>query len=112
MSKELIITFSIIGGLLLLGIIIFLSVFFSQHKKNKNEKENINKIFLLLGGKDNILSLSAKGSRLSFSLKDKSKFDESGIKNLGITSIIYMSNKITIVIGSLSQDIEKAYLAR
>ncbi len=112
MSKELIITLSIIGALLLLGIIIFLYFYLSKHKKSKQEKENVNKIFSLLGGKENILSLSAKGSRLSFTLKDKDKFDEAGIKNLGITSIIYMSNKITIVIGSLSQDIEKAYLSK
>lgn len=97
-------------GIVLIGLIIFLLIITSNKKKINNVNKDVSKIISLLGGMENISSLNARGSRLTFTLNNKDLFDEQGLKNLGITSIIYMSNKITIVSGSISQDVEKAYL--
>lgn len=78
-----------------------------EHKFIQNRKTANNEMILSLGGNDNILSASAKGSRLSLVLNDYSIINEARLKELGVSSIIKMSNKITLVIGSEAQDILK-----
>lgn len=101
--------------LIVLCIIAFLGaitcvIYLINKKSKKNSSYSlISGIFESLGGKENIKELYSKGSRLTFILYDKEKLNEPQLKNLGITSIIYMSNKTTIIIGSLAQDIEKAF---
>ena len=51
-----------------------------------------------LGGKENIIEVSATGSRLSIKLNDLSLIDEAKLKENGVTSILKMSNKITLVV--------------
>ena len=51
-----------------------------------------------LGDKDNIKEVSAVGSRLSVSLLDNEKIDREKLKELGVSSILVMSNKVTLVI--------------
>ncbi len=99
----------IFSTLLVIIILGFIINYLHKKKKNQNNINLINEIFISLGGKENIEELTSKGSRLYFKLKDNTLFNEEKIKNLGVTSIIKMSSKTTIVIGSIAQDIEKAY---
>ncbi len=89
-------------------VLLILAILFSVLKKRKNKSNTsklIENVILALGGKDNIIEINSKGSRVSVKLNDPSKFDENLFKEIGITSIIYMSNKITFVAGSLANDI-------
>ena len=51
-----------------------------------------------LGGKDNIISIEVVGSRLSLVVKDKNRFDRQKLGDLGVSSILVMTTKITLVI--------------
>ena len=51
-----------------------------------------------LGGQDNIVSSEAFGSRLSIILTDKTKMNKDTLKSLGVSSVIEMSNKVTLVL--------------
>ena len=50
-----------------------------------------------LGGKDNIVEASATGSRLSIQIKNTELINRELLTNLGVTNIVMMSNKITLV---------------
>ena len=79
-------------------------------KKNgfKKERETKNNdIIIALGGRDNIVSVNSAGSRLSLVLKDYSLMQDDKLKELGVSSIIKMSSKVTLVIGKDAQDIVK-----
>ena len=65
--------------------------------KNNNTLNGDNFIFAL-GGKDNILSFSSNGSRLSIELKNYDLLREDKLNEMGVNSIIKMSNKIVLVI--------------
>lgn len=59
-----------------------------------------------LGGKENILEHSLNGSRLTLSLTDYNAVNEIKLNELGVDSVIKMSNKIILVI---KDDISKIY---
>ena len=90
------------GGVVL--IIIIVLAILALKKRNKAIKAepvvvvNDNEIFAALGGKDNIISHSLNGSRIVLELKDYSSVDEKALNDLGVASVIKMSNKITLVI--------------
>lgn len=67
-------------------------------KKRKVKQIDSSVWLIALGGNENILSIEAKGSRLSLQLKDKEKMDKVTLTNLGVKSIIEMSNKIVLVL--------------
>lgn len=81
----------------------------SKNKKKKEGNELCEKIILNLGNKENIKTIEAKGSRLVVSLLDSSKMNEEELKNLGVTSILKMSNKITLVLGNISLEVVEFY---
>lgn len=84
-------------GLILLTVLCIFLTGFSKKKKVKN-KETIYGLFLeAIGGKENIISSSAKGSRLSLVLKSY-ELDEKKLEAAGVSSSIRMSNKITFVV--------------
>lgn len=60
--------------------------------------ERSNGILEALGGKENILEHSLTGSRLTLSLTDYSLVNEEKLNQLGVDSVIKMSNKIILVI--------------
>lgn len=83
-----------------LGIVIYLIV------SNKKEKSNNSGVWLLaLGNKENIKEVSAVGSRLTVNLEDKEKIDRVKLKELGVSSVLVMSNKITLVIEGKAEKI-------
>ena len=85
-------------------LITLLSIFVFNKKKNVEVKEEVkidedsSKWLKALGGIDNIIDSSARGSRLTINLKDTSIVDDLTLKNLGVTSIVKMSDKIILVI--------------
>ena len=83
------------GGVVLLGIIISLIIIFSR--KNKKPKVDNSKWIEALGGKENLISVSATGSRITLNLKDKEKIDREKLTEYGVKSVITMSNKVTLV---------------
>lgn len=50
------------------------------------------------GGKENIVSSEAYGSRLVVVLNDKVLMNKDALKELGVTNFIEMSNKITLLL--------------
>lgn len=98
-----------IATLLILAIIIPIIIVSKKRNKIKNEESNKkqNATFLdIFGGEDNIISCEAKGSRLVLVLNDYSKLDEERLKDNGVTSLIKATNKVTLIIGEKSKDLE------
>ena len=94
------IVMAVVFFLAALGIVIYLIV------SNKKEKTNNSGVWLLaLGNKENIKEVSAVGSRLTVSLEDKEKIDRVKLKELGVSSVLVMSNKITLVIEGKAEKI-------
>lgn len=91
------------GCLVLVAILVFLVIFFGKRKKNPIVDESA--WLTALGGKDNINNVSAIGSRINLSLKDKEKIDREKLTNLGVNSVLVMSNKVTLVIANNAVDI-------
>ena len=91
------------GCLVLVAILVFLIIFFGKRKKNPIVDESA--WLTALGGKDNINNVSAIGSRINLSLKDKEKIDREKLTNLGVNSVLVMSNKVTLVIANNAVDI-------
>ena len=89
-----------IGVAVLILIAILLIVLLSKKKKKISKQDAIidaNEWLNALGGKENIIEKSATGSRLVLKLDDVNKIDEAKLKELGVTNILKMSNKITLV---------------
>ena len=93
----------IIGGVLLLTSAIILLIAFLRKKKGPSLKED--DWLIALGGKDNIKEVTAIGSRLSINLIDKEIIDKDKLKQLGVTSVLVMSNKVTLVIEGKAEEI-------
>ena len=93
----LIILFIVAGLVVIIGVVLL--VYFLVHKK-KNHKVIIdnNVWFLALGNKENIKEISGVGSRLTIKLVDKDKIDREKLKELGVSSVLVMSNKVTLVV--------------
>ena len=92
-----------IGAAVVIGFLIFLIRHFIKHRKPPKIDESA--WLLALGNKDNIVSIVAIGSRINLSLKDKEKIDREKLKELGVSSVLTMSNKITLVVENRAQEI-------
>ena len=91
-----------LGVAILIIVAIVLIVIFSKRKKQpKINKQDVvidtNEWLEALGGRENILEKSAVGSRLVLKLNDVEKINEEKLKELGVSNILKMSNKITLV---------------
>ena len=76
--------------------------------KKKEVKVEIpsNEWILAFGDVSNIESVFSHGkSRLSIKLKDETKLDKQKIEELGVSSIIKMSDKFTLVIENKAEEI-------
>ena len=71
----------------------------SKKNKDKNINSTYDEILLNLGGKENIVDMTARGSRLSIVLKDNSLLNIDALKNIGVEGVIVMTSKVTLVIG-------------
>ena len=94
-SPVLIGVFIAVGVLIIAGIVLF----FVLKKKGGTKKVAVDsEWFDALGGKENIKEATAVGSRLSLKLNDKEQINRDKLKELGVSSILVMSNKVTLVI--------------
>ena len=84
-----------VAVVLVVGLVI-LFVFLAKKKKNPTFKGD--DWLVALGGKENIKEVMAVGSRLSLYLNNKDNIDRDRLKELGVSSILVMSNKVTLVI--------------
>lgn len=88
------------------GIIIsVVALIIVLNRKKKNPKVVDTDWFLALGGKENIKEATAVGSRLNLSLVNKENIDREKLKELGVSSVLTMSNKVTLVIEGQAEKI-------
>lgn len=84
-------------------------------KKSANKPEVIKKeyqsssIFEALGGKENVLSHQKVGSRIVLTLQNYDAVDENKLNELGVDSVIKMSNKITLVTKGDAESLYKLF---
>ena len=97
-NDPLMISLIIVGGLVFLIAIFLLVYFLFIKKRNKKVVVDNNIWFLALGNKENVKEIRGIGSRLTLKLVDKNKIDREKLKELGVTSILTMSDKVTLVI--------------
>lgn len=101
-------TFGVSLGAILILIAIFFTLRYFKKKKEikinveeKHKKDIVfqdeNELFDLFGGRDNIVNVELKGSRLNIELKDTSLFKKEDIKNYFIENILIMSNKVVLI---------------
>ncbi len=101
-------TFGVSLGVILILLAIFFTLRYFKKKKEtkisveeKYKKDIVfqdeNELFDLFGGRDNIVNVELKGSRLNIELKDTSLFKKEDIKNYFIENILIMSNKVVLI---------------
>ena len=96
-NPAVIIAIAVVAALLVVGCAVLLIL---RSKSNKTSKAKVSDSEWIdaLGGQNNILEASAIGSRLSVKLNDKEIINRDKLKELGVSSILVMSNKVTLVI--------------
>ncbi|MCF0108106.1 MAG: PTS transporter subunit EIIB [Bacilli bacterium] len=67
-------------------------------KKEQLNKTSDDEWLVALGGKENIKEASAMGSRLTVVLNDQELLNQDKLKELGVSNIMTMSNKVILVI--------------
>lgn len=90
-------------ALALVGVIVItivLILLLSKRGKKKEQPQIAEKSLWIdaLGGEENIISSEAYGSRLVVVLKDKTLMNREGLKVLGVTNFMEMSDKITLLL--------------
>ena len=105
---EWIIAISLAALILLTVGVLFIVNLVNKNKFVEERKEKNLEIVEALGGRDNIISFKGVGSRLSLVLNDYSLVQDEKLKELGVSSILKMSNKITLVIGKDVEEIVKS----
>ncbi|HBF68088.1 MAG TPA: hypothetical protein DDW20_02050 [Firmicutes bacterium] len=88
-----------VAALIFISVLILFIVVMVKNKKNKVIKSPLpdNQILEALGGKDNVINATLIGSRLNLVLKNYDVVNENQLNNLGVDSVIKMSNKIILV---------------
>ena len=96
-NPAVIIAIAVVAALLVVGCAVLLIL---RSKSNKTSKAKVSDSEWIdaLGGQNNILEASAIGSRLSVKLNDKEIINRDKLKELGVSSVLVMSNKVTLVI--------------
>ena len=112
MDEKLIILFIIIGAVVALGLIVLVIFLVNKSRTNNkklNQAKQDEKLIEGLGGENNIESIvSVVGSRLSVKLFDAELLKRDLLKEAGITSVIVMSNKVTLVIENRAKELSKS----
>lgn len=95
-------TLIIVGAVIVVASIVLVILLTRRNKKNRfNDGDWI----IALGNKENIKEITATGSRLSLNLVDKEIIDREKLKKLGVSSILVMSNKVTLVIEDKAEQV-------
>lgn len=112
MDEKLIILFIIIGAVVALGLIVLVIFLVNKSRKKSKKLSQAKQDEMLiegLGGENNIESIvSVVGSRLSVKLFDAELLKRDLLKEAGITSVIVMSNKVTLVIENRAKELSRS----
>ena len=95
----------VVTGVLLVATVVVVIIFL---KKRKTATIDNSLWIENLGGKENIESVNQVGSRINLVLKDKEIINKDNLKELGVKSVLVMSNKVTLVVDADAEDIAKA----
>ena len=88
-----------IVAIIVIVLVILLLVNINRKKDKKAIDNTANDDWLIaLGGKENILEVSATGSRLTVKLHDINNCDKNKLKELGVSNIVTMSDKLVLVV--------------
>ena len=97
------------GGVVLVVVGVLLIVFLRRRESKieiKKEDAIDNEEWVkALGGKENIKSIEAKGSRLVVQLNNNELLDKDLLHTLGVSSIIFAQDKITLVVKDKAENI-------
>ena len=95
--------------IILLTILIFFVIKNKRPKKPKKEISTASPDEWVdaLGGVENIVEVSSNGSRLSIKIKNRDLLNRDALTKLGVTSIVLMSDKVTLVTNLDNQKIEE-----
>ena len=94
----------IAGAAVLLIAAMIIVIYLLTHRKNKKSFDG-SAWLIALGNKENVKEVTATGSRLSVVLENKEIIDREKLKELGVSSVLVMSNKITLVIEGKAEKI-------
>ena len=106
-NPVVIIAIAVVAALLVVGCAVLL-ILRSRSNKTSKAKVSDSEWIDALGGQNNILEASAIGSRLSVKLNDKEIINRDKLKELGVSSILVMSNKVTVVIEKQAEKVASA----
>ena len=104
--------FLAIGVAVVVAIVVVILLLLSKKKNAPIEVKKEysgSEVIDALGGKDNIVEHSKAGSRISIVLNNYDIVNESKLNELGVDSIIKMSNKITLVVKDDSDSFYKLF---
>lgn len=87
-----------IAVVLVLTLVLIL-IYKRKNSSKDNSDEYLN-ILLALGGKENIISLDYKNSRVNVFIKDKQVVNKEELKINGIETVVITSKKVTMVVGN------------
>ena len=97
-----------LGFIGLIAITIGTIVLVNYLRKNKTKKNNkanaTNNFYEYIGGIDNVVSTKLVGSRFTIVLKNYDLVDKDKLKTLGVSSIISLKDKITLVLNDLGKN--------
>ena len=93
------------------GVVLVIAALLIIFLVRRNKKPRISDAdwFDALGGKENVVEHTKVGSRISLVLKDYDVVDETKLNELGVDSIIKMSNKITLVVKGDADSLYKLF---
>ena len=98
----------IAAGVAIVFAIVLLFVFLKRGSKKKAPKVDNSKWLEALGGKDNVVTVTAVGSRINLTLKDKETINRNALTEYGVKSVLIMSSKITLVVNDNASKIANA----
>lgn len=104
-SNALWICLAIVGAIVIVAAVLII-VYAKTKKPAKSKEINAESYLIALGGKDNIKEVSRTGSRITVKLNDDSKLDKDKLHELGISSVLVMSEKFILV---AKENAEKIY---
>lgn len=102
-NTPLAIVLIVLGALCFIGAVVITVYLIVNSKKGKKIDNDV--WLTALGGKDNVSSVKGVGSRLSVVLKNQELIDREKLKELGVTSILTMSDKLVLVIEGKAEEI-------
>ncbi|MBO5711435.1 MAG: PTS transporter subunit EIIB, partial [Acholeplasmatales bacterium] len=112
-NKINVIIYSVIGALVLVGIIVGLILILKKKPKRiKVDEEFINNIFTLLGGKQNINDITVDNARLKFKINDLDIVDLNGLKAVSNQGVFVTGDNIKTLFKYDSETIKKAMKER